>query len=213
MKKQEQDQLFHLIVQHLLDSLQLIWTMSKLCFYLESLPKQDGVDVINNKDKDQLLQWVDNFKLHLHDKVAESQLDRCRDFVDKTMLPGICAIKDKMQAQLQHSKEIILVNQLSNCFNGFIHTLQFIRKLPIGNSQASYEIPSEQWKVLLQEQDQMNSNWKLQLNKFSLLSAQLVASNGAAKEQMSQFYDHVYKKCKEVGSNQEDPERPERLIF
>ncbi|AGO12003.1 AaceriAGR326Cp [[Ashbya] aceris (nom. inval.)] len=188
MKSPEKAQLHHLIVQHAVDSIMLIWTMSFLCFYLESLPMPEQVDAVSQTDRDQLVEWLEAAKKQLHDRLADSQCVDCRSVIDRSMLQGLSRIKDKMQAQLHAAKETRLINQLSNCYNGFVHTLQFLRKLPVGNGQVSYEIPAHQWKVLLHEQELMNSNWKVQLKRFGIMSAKLVApQDGTTKDFLSQF--------------------------
>ena len=148
----------------------------------------EPVNAVTSADRDQLVQWLEAVKSQFHELLADPQSVDCRGVIDRPMLQGLGRIKDKMQAQLQVAKETRLVNVLANCYNGFVHTLQFMRKLPVGNGQVSYEIPAHQWKVLLDEQESMNSNWKAQLKKFGVWSAKLIApQDGITRDFLLQF--------------------------
>ncbi|AMD19262.1 HBR361Cp [Eremothecium sinecaudum] len=201
MKPQDQEQLNYIIVTHTICSIHFISTMSILFLYIESLPTHKSNLQASEQDLKQLLQLLHCIKVQFQRRARDSQFIQCRNIIDRQTLNGISAIKTKFHNELQTAKAITIANQLSNCFNGFIHTLQFLRKLPIGNSQASYEIPSSQWQVLLKVQQEMNINWRHQLNKLAVTVADIGSNGNFPNEILSQFKTGVVDKMCEDNLN------------
>lgn len=164
----------HLIVQFTLNTIQLLWTMSILSFYLK------------DKNKDSLIEYLKQVKIQLHEKVSNENFLGCMKIINKSLIKQIYVINEEMRSQFQEENNFMMTARLSNCFNGLVHSWQFMKKLPMS---FWHEINSTQWAVLIHEFELMISDWRTQLNKFGIISTKLVEIKDLPDNFLSKFED------------------------